>query len=231
MVPENTPDKEVAKFGIAACFAYGKGKHNSSLTIHSDSSVNTNARLELTSLTNVEDTKYSSIADIACGSDLEGSKFETSIAFLGSNYDYTSQIIMDDSDHPNKIYGKEVFIESKVYQPYNRPQKMVDDLVSAADKVAEYFTKEGHADTIKRLKESFKKFNTLVVDPSHLGSEGNIQQLEEKWREATDIFDALINFAKKEGIFTKDGIIGRLLSVVKDVLEFKEYSIPAAFAT
>ena len=223
---QSIPNSEVAKFGIAATVAYGSGKHNASINIKPNAKITTAGKLELSSLTYVNDTTYDSTADIYCCEEHEGTLFQSSIAFLYNDFDYSSNIIIDDSEKESKtiISGNEVSIESKVYQPYRRPKAMWDEVLGAVKKLKDYFSKSEHADTINRIAESFKNFNDLVVDPSHLGSAGNSQQFKQKWREFTDIVDSLINFVKKEGILTSDGFAGRTINLLKKLLEFKEYS-------
>ena len=219
------PNQSASKFGIAAAVAYGSGKHNSSLNIKPGALINTAGSLELSSLTYVNDVKYDSTANIYCCEDHQGSKFQSSIAFLYNNFDYTSNVIIDDSVNPNtSIIGKEVSIESEVYQPYRRPQAMWEEVEAAWEKVKDYFHGSEHADTVKRVGDSFKKLNTLVVDPSKLGSEGNNQQAAQVWREITDAFDSLLNFIEKEGVLTQDSLVGRFITSAKKLFEFTDYS-------
>ena len=122
------PKSNAAKFGIAGAVAYGSGKHTANLNIKPGSIIKTTGELNLSSEMSIMDTKYSSTSDILCTAKQAGSSFETSIAFLYNDYDYSSNIFIDDSKNPKTtISGKEVSIESTVNQPYRRPEELVED--------------------------------------------------------------------------------------------------------
>jgi hypothetical protein len=171
------------------------------------------------------DTKYNSTADMACSEEHEGSKFATSIAFLYNDYDYSSTILIDDSSNPKtEISGNNVTIESTIYQPYRRPEALVDDLKSAWEKVCEYFKGSTHEALAKKVSQSFDKLFTLVKDPLDMTSSGNAQQMGQVWREVVQAFESLYDLIKNEAIVTEDSILGRLIDSVKACLEFKEYT-------
>ncbi|MBR4330129.1 MAG: leukotoxin LktA family filamentous adhesin, partial [Candidatus Riflebacteria bacterium] len=219
------PAANAAKFSIAGSVAYGGGKHSANINIKPGATIKTTGNLNISSEMNIMDTKYSSTADMACSEEHEGSKFSTSIAFLYNDYDYSSTILIDDSSNPKtEISGKNVSIESTIYQPYRRPEAMYEDLKSAWEKVCEYFDGSTHAALFDKVGRSFDKLFTLVKDPSDMTSAGNAQQAGQVWREVTEAFESLYELIKNEAIVTEDSIVGRLIDSVKAVLEFKEYT-------
>ncbi|MBR4571576.1 MAG: hypothetical protein IKO19_13035, partial [Candidatus Riflebacteria bacterium] len=157
------PKSNAAKFGIAGAVAYGSGKHTANLNIKPGSIIKTTGELNLSSEMSVMDTKYSSTSDILCTAKQAGSSFETSIAFLYNDYDYSSNIFIDDSTNPKTtISGKEVSIESTVYQPYRRPEVLVEDLKDAWEKVTDYFSSKIHMIKLKKSAKVLISFLLLL---------------------------------------------------------------------
>ncbi|MBP5468306.1 MAG: leukotoxin LktA family filamentous adhesin, partial [Candidatus Riflebacteria bacterium] len=219
------PQPQAAKFSIAGAAAYGGGKHSSNLNIKPGATLKTLGDLSLSSNMNIMDTKYDVGSDIYLCEDHQDAKFETSLAFLYSDYDYSSTILVDDSSgSKTQISGKNVSIESQVYQPYRRPEAMVDDLKKAWKKVCDYFSASEHSAKFKAVGDSFDELFTLVKDPSDMTSAGNSEQAGKVWRNVTNAFDSLYELIKNEDIVGQDSIIGRLINTVKKALEFKEYS-------
>ena len=225
------PKRPDSKFAVAGSVAVGAGMHNSKLYIASGASIITTGILKLSSLTYINDTHYHVTADIMCGKDQNDTLFQSSIGVLVNDYDYNSDIIIDDpycdSDGENysntKISGNKVSIQSKVEQPYNRFNEWKKGIESAWKKLVELLGPEFDEKT-KKVDQCFAKLLSFKVAPEDLGNAGNLQQLGEIWREMVEAFDSLGNFIKSYGLLTQDSIVGRFFTVIKKSLTIKQYS-------
>ncbi|MBQ2594448.1 MAG: leukotoxin LktA family filamentous adhesin, partial [Candidatus Riflebacteria bacterium] len=225
VVGDHLPNQTLAKFSVAGALAYGGGKHTATLNIKPGSKLTTTGDLILKSSLNVEDTKYNASSKAKANTQNEnGAKVETALSLLITDYDYKSDIILDDSltNAKTKISGKSIVIESTVYQPYQRPQKMWEELVKGWERLKAYFTKAEHQEIINKISAAFKKLgdsNAIINDY------GFINKIKVVFTDLIDGLNSLWEFAKLEGfVLSDDAIVSRLFKSLYDVIAFKEYS-------
>ena len=140
-----------------------------------------------------------------------------------TDYEYKSDIIFDDSlTNPKTIIsGKSIIAESTVYQSYQRPQKMIEELIKAWDKLIGYFTKPEHQEARAKVKAAFKK---LGDTDAKVDDYGFINTTSAIFTDLIDAVNSLYEFAKLEGFVLEDGLVPRAFNLLYDVLAFKEYS-------
>ena len=231
--------QDKTKFSIVPALAWGSGKHSSNLIIQKDASINTSGNLELLSDMYVHDVKYHSVADDNCFFADKKSKFESSIALLVSDFDYSSNInimgsdvsfdkqpgVGDDNLYGYGVYGaKGLKIESSVRQPYNRVKSLKDDFMEAIDHIESYFSKTEWAEAAKKVKDSANKLFKTIPNAFKVPQKTNWEQFNAVWRETEEFFMSLYDITKKVVSLDSDGLIGRSLDIVKSCLSFKEYS-------
>ncbi len=223
-IANSLPNEKLAKFSIAGSLAYGGGKHSATLNLKPGSKLVTTGDLIIKAGLNVEDTKYNASSKAkAKAENQNGAKVETALSLLITDYDYKADIIFDDSltDPKTFISGKSIVAESKVYQPYQRPQKMIEELEKAWDKLIGYFTKPEHQEACAKVKAAFKRLGDTDAKVDDYGFINTIGAI------VTDFVGAvnsLYDFAKLEGFVLEDGLVTRVFNLLYDVLAFKEYS-------
>ena len=224
LLKDGLPDENLAKVSVAGAIVYGGGKHTATLNIKPGSKLVTKGDIILKSSLNVEDTKYNASSKAKAKSENQnGAKVETALSLLITDYDYKSDIILDDSltDPKTNISGKTVLLESTVYQPYNRVKKMIEELESGWEKFAAYFTKAEHKEACDKVNAAFKKLKNAQV---YLDDGNFINETKESFVSLLDAIVSLYEFAKLEGFVLQDGIVTRSFNLLYDVLAWKEFS-------
>ncbi|MBR4329105.1 MAG: hypothetical protein IKP71_04570, partial [Candidatus Riflebacteria bacterium] len=195
---------------VTGAVAYGGGSHNSKINIKPGAKIITTGDLVLDSKTYINDTKYDSTSYNYPETEDENdvsAKTGFGLAALISNYDYNSQIIIDDSTTPAKtqIVGNSVTINSSVEQPYNRTKIVVDALKNAALHLKNLFTSEEYKEIGERLANS--------ID--------NLENGKGSFSDTLALLGSLKDFAGKITI-GDDGLVSRLIAILEHTLAFKD---------